>query len=230
MLRHPFAGTVVEVFSGSGRLSAALRRQGWVCPGFDIKCGSNCDFCETKVLDRLLNWINVRWISGIWLVVPCSIYRSARQLERGPIPVRTVEFPNGLPNLLASEQRLVDASNILIDHSILLARVAYRHFVPGGFENLEHSLVFHVSKVPQFPQFPCVRSSAFHFCQYGGRRRKATLLLAWFLSGYQRLRRRCEGTARCCNVTHIISYNFKGQELILCMVDMSCTTISIHVM
>ena len=119
-------------------------------------------------------------------------------------PLRTREFPNGLPSLTGSDAQKVLEGNKLLAASLTIIRVALKHGVPVTFENPQGSRMWWT---PQSQRL-LARSDKvlLDFCCFGTRWRKPTRLATWNidLSG---LRHRCAPINNCCSTSgqpHVI--------------------------
>ena len=110
-------GFAIDLFSGSGRLSAAWRQhprpQGISIFELDVKCGPEHDltrrtfqkFLRTRILDGSLR--------GAWIGLPCNSFSTARNCPNGPASLRNASFPLGLPGLKPWGEKAVRAGNAL---------------------------------------------------------------------------------------------------------------------
>ena len=79
----------VEVFSGSGRLSAALRLKGLQVFEFDLtEQGGRRNLLHANVLHELKALIAHPLCKGVWFGYPYGTFSSARRDDGGPPPLR----------------------------------------------------------------------------------------------------------------------------------------------
>ena len=97
----------VEVFSGTGRLAAAVRSQGVVAYEFDLtEQGGRKDLLKKNVLSELRSLIESPYCLGVWFGFPCGTFSSARRNDGGPPPLRGTNCKDiwGLPHLTGRER------------------------------------------------------------------------------------------------------------------------------
>ncbi|CAK0903427.1 unnamed protein product, partial [Prorocentrum cordatum] len=101
------AGVFLEVFSGSGRMSAAWRlrfRSQHAAFELDIRHDADGDLLLRRIRQRVRGWVRSRLIVAIWIATPCHSMSRARNRPNGPPPLRTRLFPLGLPGLSPGDQ------------------------------------------------------------------------------------------------------------------------------
>ena len=128
----------IEIFSGSGRVTAAIRKLGIRAVAFDRT--SNRTSGPVTILDLtkdddflfLMNYIksekeNILWIH---LAPPCATCSAARNkrhraLEAAgfdlPVPLRSKEWPMGFPSLEGLDAAKVSAANVLYERTFQIA-------------------------------------------------------------------------------------------------------------
>ena len=118
------------LFSGLPRKSdvaKVLRKLGWLVEELDILRSRAQDLSKTEVSERLLQRIVGNEFEAVLASPPCNTYtRVMFANDRGPQPMRTMEYPRGLPWLTAIRKHQVHLGNILTDVTMraALAQVA----------------------------------------------------------------------------------------------------------
>ena len=125
---------IIEIFAGSARVTAALRQLGMKSSfGVDKLRSKNAmssvllpDLTTPEGESLLMSWLQIPNVVGIFLAPPCGSASRARQIPlkrkfgckgNGPRPLRTDEFPNGVPNLNPTELSRVSLANQLYTRS-----------------------------------------------------------------------------------------------------------------
>ena len=79
---------LVEVFSGSGRLAASVRKRGLDVFEFDLtRQGGRRNFLHANVLHELRALVAHPMCRGIWFGFPCGTFSSARRNDGGPAAI-----------------------------------------------------------------------------------------------------------------------------------------------
>ena len=123
----------VEVFSGTGRLAAAVRSQGVVAYEFDLtEQGGRKDLLKKNVLSELRSLIESPYCLGVWFGFPCGTFSSARRNDGGPPPLRGTNSKDiwGLPHLTGRERDRVRSANKLLLRMHELMRLCENTPVP----------------------------------------------------------------------------------------------------
>ena len=117
----------LEVFSGSGHLSKALRVEGLVVYEIDITDqGGHNNVLKKQVFAKLLALINHPMCQGVWFGFPCGTFSAARRHDGGPPPLRGENSKDiwGLPGLQGRDKIRVQAANKLLQRMNELMRAA----------------------------------------------------------------------------------------------------------
>lgn len=189
----------LEVFAGSARLSTAIKSRGYPCFPLDV-CIDPCDnVLDTKVRSHIFGLIRKRRITFIWIGMPCTSFSIARRNDGiGPGPLRSDNYPMGLPHLLPHDMKKVKEGNLLLEFSYNLIQECNRYNTPWALENPASSRCWLT------PLLKKVSSSAHYcildFCQFGEPWKKQTAILhkGVDLSAAQRL---CSGGGKVCSRT-----------------------------
>ena len=79
----------IEVFSGPGRLVAAIRQNGTTALEFDLNVqGGRKNLLDKRALAELKKLISDPNCIGVWFGFPCGTFSSARRNDGGPPPLR----------------------------------------------------------------------------------------------------------------------------------------------
>ena len=94
----------VEVFSGTARLTQALQAEGLPClPPIDVTvCQMVPEPFDVVDADRWTFFMQLIFMGAICFAhfgTPCNSYSAARKDDGGPPPLRSTEWPDGLPSL-----------------------------------------------------------------------------------------------------------------------------------
>ena len=133
---------VIEAFSGSGRMAAAVRARGVEAFEFDLtEQGGRRNILHANVLHELRSLIAHPMCRGIWFGYPCGTFSSARRNDGGPKALRGTNSKDiwGLPHLQGKERGRVDSANKLLLRMHELMKLCEHHGVPFYLENPQSS-------------------------------------------------------------------------------------------
>ncbi|CAE7519874.1 unnamed protein product [Symbiodinium sp. CCMP2592] len=177
----------LEIFCGSAGLSAAVRKLGFQVLGVDHKPTAkhanapfiSLDLRDPEQQERL--WVELRRADAVWLAPPCGTSSSARSIplgnsKHGPKPLRSKEFPDGLPTLADVDRDRVNSANLLYDFTAKVFRFCKSNGILCIVENPVGSLMWRTSWFRS--EIPDGFWHELHACMYGSSRRKRTALLA----------------------------------------------------
>ena len=132
----------VEIFSGTVRLTQCVRELGVPClPPIDIM--PSLSVLEPKDVVDLDFWdffMELVWFGAVAFIhfgTPCNTFSSARKDDGGPPPLRSVEFPDGLPSVPLAYQPSLFLGNLFLDRTI---EAALAVVVLGGDFSIENPL------------------------------------------------------------------------------------------
>ena len=193
----------LELFSGSGRLSRAVRAQGSIAEEWDHNFGDQFDLLRPKVQQKLVCLLKSRKVGFVWFGIPCtSVTRARRPGGGGPPPLRSNKYLWGFPDLKGANLEKVQQANKLFKFVFKIIRLLHRSKIPFVVENPLTSMLW---------KFPVVHSllktsetAVVDFCQFGTPWRKRTKLVGT-LPGLESLSETCHG--KVCSrtgLTHII--------------------------
>lgn len=181
---------IIEMFCGSARVTAALKKFG-VHGAFGVDHHTNHSTSTVRKVDlscpagqRLfMQWLNSPLVVGVFIAPPCGACSMARYIKLrdskgrlipGPPPLRSSTWPNGLPNLSATNRYRVSQANKLYEFVAKVIRLAASRNLIFAVENPRSSLFWLTSYwinkgVP-------LQFTAHQACQYGSTRPKWTAL------------------------------------------------------
>ena len=197
---------VVEVFCGSGRVTASLKSLG-MAGSFGIDHKVNKSAAAVKQLDltlhehqsMLFTWLKSPLVVGVFLAPPCGTCSIARSIKlrdplgrpmHGPRPLRSPEFPEGLQHLSQLERLRVSSANKLYELVAKVVKFACDRSLLVVVENPRSSL-FWLTKFWQSVSH-LMHYTAHQACAYGGMRAKWTVL-AWNHQAFSSICRTCPG-------------------------------------
>ena len=185
--RDPFAVAAqgpffVELFSGTARLTAAVRRQGVPClPPIDItpceEVPAPRDVVDLEFWDFFMRLVSLGAIAFLHCGTPCNTFSAARKLDGGPPPIRSKTYPLGLPQLSDLNQALVFLGNLFV---LRTAEACLMVFLLGGDFSIENPLFSLIwDTPPMLDLWRLCRALAVDFdqCMFGAPSRKPTRLL-----------------------------------------------------
>ena len=195
--------TFIEVFSGSGRLSAEVKRVGLNdATGFDNVISRRLNAPTIKVdladpqgqalLEEALDDPNLMWIH---LAPPSGTASRTRLLQRSrhdPPPTRSVREPHGLSTLTGALHARVRLANTLYQFTARVCLQAFRKGIFCSVENPHRSFFWNTSPWRRLAKFVPLMQVTFDLCMYNGARPKRTLLLHTMPS-LQALAQLCDG-------------------------------------
>ena len=181
---------VIEVFSGSARVTAALRAIGFKS-SFGVDHDVSKAVAAVKQLDLtthhgqqiLLTWLKSPMVVGVFIAPPCGTCSLARCIQLrdsrgrplpGPRPLRSSLFPEGLRGLSVAECKRVSQANMLYAFVQQLITEADSQGLIVVVENPRNSLYW-ATKFWQDLRVP-MSYSLHQACAYGGARPKFTTL------------------------------------------------------
>ena len=199
--------TLIELFCGTAGVSAQFKLAGGKSMGIDhqvkrhkLKAAAvQMDLKQPWVQELLFKEVASGRVDAIHMAPPCGTSSAARNIpikrklrQKGapqPRPLRSHQFPDGLPSLKGLNRAKVQSANQLYDFCARLCRACEKHGVLFVVENPENSMMWSTS-------FFSALVDKFYFsvadnCEYGSEYKKATGFLSNFLP--QRLQTRCSG-------------------------------------
>jgi hypothetical protein len=181
---------VIELFAGSGRLTAALKSSGvFSAFGVDHKKLSSvapimiADLTTKNGQALFMTWMNAPNLAGIFAAPPCGTCSLARNIKvrgpkgniiSGPVPLRSQKYPEGFPNLTNTNLKRVLSANKLYDFLSKVVLKANDRGLIFVIENPRSSLFWltkYFQKIKHLFTFV-----AHQACAYGSERPKWTAL------------------------------------------------------
>lgn len=182
---------IIEVFAGTGRVTAALKQLGLVSSfGTDHIRSKHAvaplvlaDLSTESGVELLMQWLSNPRVVGIFLAPPCGSASRARSIPlkrrrpgdpAPPKPLRSNQYPNGLPFLCFVDRLKISKANKLYHLTAKLIRWAVETDCIFCVENPQFSFFWQTSFIQEV--IALMRFTVFQSCQYGSTRPKRTML------------------------------------------------------
>ena len=186
----------LEVFSGTARLTEAMRQCGIPClPPIDITICQSVpvafDVVDSDRWEFVMQLIYAGAVVFIHFGTPCNTFSAARKDDGGPPPLRSKDFPDGLPSLQGGLKDQLFLGNLFRDRTFeaCLALV-----LTGGNFSIENPLLSLIWETDQF-KFLFQHSRAFFVdfdqCAFGAPSMKPTRMMITHERLAQCLQRNC---------------------------------------
>ena len=160
MQRRSLRGSgVLEIFSGCGNFSAAMRRAGIrVASEFDILNGNQFDLLIPGVVRVIEDAIKKGWVSYLHLGTPCTIWSTAR---------------HNVTNMVKAKNKEICGITLALV-SIALIQLAHQHNIPWSIENPRSSKLWNFPPMAEcLGRLKCF-DVIFDLCRYGCPYKKTT--------------------------------------------------------
>ncbi len=212
--------SALELFAGSGRLTAALRAQGVVVDKYELADGPASDLSRRGVQRAILRRIKKGKLRLVWMGVPCSSFSRARRGvlptertpgSRMPTLLRTSDEPWGVKGLPDTDMIRVRTANVLVRFCVQVAHACIRAGVGFVIENPRSSILWWTDAMQHLENRRGVERFHLDFCRYGTAWRKATSLLT-NLPFVADLALRCRGRRGLCGVTQAPHHRLSGRD------------------
>ena len=184
-------GLVLEIFSGTCRLSKACRGLGLQALSVDkdVTRSENAvvakyDLCDPGQFGTLVKLVRMEHhrLVHAHFAPSCGTASRARERpvpglppDRQPRPLRSNDKPDGLTNLSALEQQRVHSANASYSAAVELILILLDLGVSISVENPKNSLFWCTSMMAKlYKHEPRGYFTVFHSCMHGGERDKAT--------------------------------------------------------
>ena len=200
---------VFEIFSGSARITTALRSFWPHCFGVDSRPSSEArshtlvaDLSSPAGQDLLWHWLRCPYLVGLWIAPPCGtaslarcipVYDAAGNVVPSPPPLRDSAHPDGLPGLEGLHAVRVCQANILYSLVQELCAFADQAQIMVAVENPRGSLFWSTSSWRRAQPY-CPFWTCFQNCAFKGRRPKWTAI-AHNHPSFTALARTCPGAS-----------------------------------
>ena len=181
---------VVEVFSGSCRLSKACRKAGFRTTAVDKSSERSenftiykCDLTNPAELALLKEYVTAEQDALLHVHFAPSCGTSSRARERPikglpkhkqPVPLRSESHPDGLPHLSHRDQQRVHLANLTYDATAEIVLLLVSLMVSISIENPANSLFWLYSSIRKLLQQVDGHMTTFDSCMHGGLRDKST--------------------------------------------------------
>ena len=199
---------LLDIFCGTAGVAAAFQSLGGEALGIDHLVDkrrvkgpvAKVDLSKKAGQDTVIKWIQERKVDGVMLAPPCGTSSRAREIPlprklRGrcgmqPEPLRSDDWPNGLPHLKGIAQLKVKAANKLYAFTRRVIQACMDAGIPFICENPRRSLMWKTDAFSDLPE-GCL-FQYIHACMYGSKRRKSTALLMNFSA--ENLKKECDNS------------------------------------
>ena len=184
---------VVEIFSGTCRLSKACKDVGFRVSAVDKDKNRsenfniyNCDVGDPKQLKLLKEFLQAESdeLLHVHFAPSCGTASRAREKpipgipwHKQPKPLRSDEFPDGIPGIQPRDAERVQLANVSYDATMDLVIFLASIGVSSSIENPSNSLFWKYSSVVRAMQSVSGHFTYFDSCMHGGARDKST---AWW--------------------------------------------------
>lgn len=184
----------VEIFCGCAKLTASLSKAGFNALGVDYEKNKDRPIGKCINID-----LNTKWgprelkrkllelkAKLAWLAPPCGSASAARKIRRtygpDPQPLRSVEFPDGLPGLEEPEAGRVKIANALYEAAVDICLFCDEVGIEWVVENPTNSLLWQTSPFIRLvatlkDRGRAPRRADMQMCMHGGQRDKKTTLM-----------------------------------------------------
>ena len=190
-----------DFFSGSGRVSRAVRLAGFNTREWEILKGPDGDLTRPAVLQSVKFDIDKRRLVAAMLAPPCSSFSVARDRTR---VIRNRDYPWGIPDLPEHEQNKIDVGNRCVFAALKIIKWLDAHGLPWILENPHSSKMWYLPPLIDLMNAGHTHVKVVDFCMYGTSWRKRTRLLCGNVDTVDlgRLCRRCCGKDGFCSRTN----------------------------
>ena len=184
---------MVEIFSGTCRLSKACKDVGFRLAAVDKDKNRSenfniyrCDVGDPKQLKLLKEFLQAESdeLLHVRFAPSCGTASRAREkhipglpLHKQPQPLRSDDFPDGIPGLKSKDAERVKLANVSYDATMDLVVFLSSMGISSSIENPSNSLFWKYSPVVRAMQSISGHFTYFDSCMHGGARDKST---AWW--------------------------------------------------
>ena len=197
----------IEIFAGSARLTAAVRDAGMqgIAVDYDKTRSSGphiavYDLNDPSQFEALVEFIRLEKHRIVWVHFAPSCGTASRARERPlrswerkgyrvPKPLRSDQFPLGVPGLKGIDKHRTETANITYSQTAILAMMWHGWGITISIENPLRSIFWLVPDVVKMLSTIGGYETVFDHCCHGGLRDKSTMWWSnrdWFLSLSQR--------------------------------------------
>ena len=190
---------MVEIFCGKAGLSKKLRNKFFQVVSVDHVAAKGIPIlkiniekaAEREVLEELLQLEKVLYVH---FAPPCGTASAARDIQPGPPPLRSYNFPMGLPHLTFVQRTRVSKANFLYAWTCKIILILAERQVGWSVENPASSLMWITDPfVHLLSMLPELIAFSFHTCMFAARRKKDTAIWTSVPQLRMHLERKCDG-------------------------------------
>ena len=215
LVRGSSSSCGLELFSGSGHFSRAMRRKlkkVW-CFEVDSCHGPQFDLTSRSFQQHVFRLLRSGKVAYVWLGTPCSSWSRARRNDgHGPGPLRDDgAYLMGFPNLNAKDTAKVHLGNTLMRFSAKVFRICLSLKIPVALENPHTSRIWLASPIKHLLHHKMTNYGYTDFCQDGKPFRKRTRLL-WANADLRYALRHCDGPRGICSRTALPHQQLAGTQ------------------
>ena len=215
MLKAPKRSIFLELFSGSGRLSKAIRHRShrtFQVVEIDIETDPQHDLSKRALQNFLVLLIKLDKIAAVWMDTPCTSWSLARRNDgQGPPPLRSDEQLWGLSGLSLKDKERVRLGNNLARFSFRIFRFCHQLCIPAAIENPSTSRLWLIRPAQQIQSYPDVHLHVTDYCQDGTPWRKRTKVLTCHID-FSLVPRLCTSHKGICSHTNKPHVQLCGQQ------------------
>ena len=200
----------LDLYGGTGGVSASLRLLGFAVLTFDLDLGSHFDLCDPVVVGVVRGWITGGVAMGIMLAPPCGSW--SRALTLWGHPVRSKEQIYGLANLAPHRELVKILGNCTMRNAYRIATTGVKQGLPVILEQPCGSLMLHTPEHLKLAKHSSFKGFNLDQCQYGTRWRKRTTLCFWNTTDPSHLEQRCDSRTSVCSKTGKYHLQLMGKD------------------
>ena len=183
---------MIEVFAGGAVLTSVAKHFGLGGIAIDKirKSNARCTIYQLDLLQQADRELLEEWLSSpllLWVhfAPVCGTASRAREIPQPgvanlPRPLRSLDFPLGLPDLTGEELKRVELANALFLYTCLLFAQCIRRNVLATMENPRGSYFWLTPYVLDLQRIYPLYATDFQACMYGSLRDKWTRVVASF--------------------------------------------------
>ena len=197
--RPPYHGLFLELFSGIGSVSTAIRNRNHAAIPVDFETQLCIDLTLPGVVQLIISWIKTGMVRGVFLGTPCTSWSRARFGAAGCPggPVRTTALPMGISGLRPKDQRVLDLGNATYKASNKYITACIEANIPCILENPATSIMWQAPALRRLMGHKECDMATFDMCSFGTSWRKRTRLVSWNAPLRNSLRGLCQGRGTC---------------------------------
>lgn len=187
----------LELFAGSSRLAAALRRVAQQpVLAIDSRLGEWCDLTRPAVQTVIGGWVKAGLVKGMWAGFPCTTW----SVSRWPA-LRSNDHPWGLPECLAQPRldKCIKLGNATLRATVKVLRACLKMRVPSILENPHSSRAWQTPSMQHLAALDACQTVVCDCCQWGSPWRKRTRLMCFFVPRANHMARMCTGKHGMCS-------------------------------